>query len=273
MAGDWIKMRSDLLTHPKVVRMAGALKVDRLRTVGALYAVWCLFDAHTEDGKLHGYTDDVLNDMVGLKGCAAAMRSVGWLQSDADGLAMPEFTEHNGKSAKVRAEDSKRKRIERTNVQNIPDKQTTNFGPEKRREEINTLEPNGSCQLDVDPEKPEGEAIPPKAGLPTCPHPALLALWKKHLPNLRQPRVWDGNRKVTMRNRWQQAAHPSEYSPDGYGTEDGGLKWWDSFFGYIARDTSLANGFESAGRTWTPDLEWVCNAANFQKIIDGKYTK
>ena len=139
--------------------------------------------------------------------------------------------------------------------------------------QLNTLEPNGSCQLDVDPEKPEGEAIPPKAGLPACPHTALLGLWKKHLPDLRQPRVWDGNRKVTMRNRWQQAAHPSEYSPEGYATEDGGLKWWDSFFGYIARDTSLARGFESAGRTWTPDLEWVCNATNFQKIIDGKYTK
>jgi hypothetical protein len=26
-------------------------------------------------------------------------------------------------------------------------------------------------------------------------------------------------------------------------------------------------------RTWLPDLEWVVNAANFQKIIDGKYNK
>ncbi|MQI04921.1 hypothetical protein EI057_02935 [Escherichia coli] len=31
MAGDWIKMRADLHTHPKVVRMASALKADRLR--------------------------------------------------------------------------------------------------------------------------------------------------------------------------------------------------------------------------------------------------
>lgn len=52
---------------------------------------------------------------------------------------LPEFTEHNGKSAKVRAEDSKRKRIERTNVQEkpdkTPDKPRTDSGPEKRREE------------------------------------------------------------------------------------------------------------------------------------------
>lgn len=50
MAGDWIKMRSDLLTHPKVVRISSALKTDRLRTIGALFSAWCLFDAHSEDG-------------------------------------------------------------------------------------------------------------------------------------------------------------------------------------------------------------------------------
>ena len=120
MAGDWIKMRADLLTHPKVVRMSSMLKADRLRTIGALFAVWCLFDAHSEDGTLPGYSDGVLDELVGLKGCAAAMRAVNWLQSDDAGLTMPEFGEHNGKSAKVRAEDSKRKRIERTNVQEKP---------------------------------------------------------------------------------------------------------------------------------------------------------
>ena len=76
-----------------------------------------------------------------------------------------------------------------------------------------------------------------------------------------------------MRQRWVQAAKPSAYSPDGYKTTEEGLMWWDSFFGYIANDTSLANGFETKGRTWRPDLEWVVNATNFQKIIDGKYAK
>lgn len=143
MAGDWIKMRSDLLTHPKVVRISSALKVDRLRTIGALFAAWCLFDAHSEDGTLPGYTDSVLNEMVGLKGFASAMRDVGWLQFNDDGLSMPEFEEHNGKSAKIRAEDAKRKRKDRTNVREIPDKKQTDSGPEKRREEkkVNTPPP------------------------------------------------------------------------------------------------------------------------------------
>jgi uncharacterized protein YdaU (DUF1376 family) len=110
-------------------------------------------------------------------------------------------------------------------------------------------------------------------GLPTCPHQDILLLYKKHLPHLTQPRVWEGNRQVILKSRWIQAAKPSNYSPEGYKTKEDGLKWWDSFFGYIANDSSLANGFKTKDRTWLPDLEWITNATNFAKIIDGKYAK
>lgn len=113
MAGDWIKMRANLHTHPKVVRIASALKADRLRIVGGLHAVWCLFDAHSEDGTLSGYTPDAVDELIGFEGFAGAMCSVKWLTVEADGVALPEFDEHNGQSAKRRASETKRKRLER----------------------------------------------------------------------------------------------------------------------------------------------------------------
>ena len=119
----------------------------------------------------------------------------------------------------------------------------------------------------------EGKPSLSGTSFPPCPHTELLKLWGKHLSHLTQPRTWEGNRQANMRQRWIQAGKPSAYSPEGYKTTEEGLKWWDSFFGYIANDTSLANGFETKGRTWRPDLEWVVNATNFQKIIDGKYAK
>ena len=119
----------------------------------------------------------------------------------------------------------------------------------------------------------EGKPSLSTAKLMACPQEQILKLWAKHLPHLAQPRSWEGTRRANTKQRWNQASRPSQYSPDGYQTEAAGIKWWDSFFGYIARDTSLSNGFETAGRTWRPDLEWVMNATNFQKIIDGKYTK
>lgn len=130
---------------------------------------------------------------------------------------------------------------------------------------------SSSSSSSSDIKEPKGSLS--ETTFPTCPHEQILVLWKKHLPHLTQPRSWEGSRKTNLRQRWLQAAKPSAYSPEGYKTHQEGLAWWDSFFGYIANDTSLARGFQSQGRTWLPDLEWVVNATNFQKIIDGKYAK
>lgn len=105
----WIKMGVHLRTHPKVVRMATALRADRLRVVGGLWAVWCIFDAHTDDGLLCGYTLQAIDDDLGWKGFAAAMQSIGWLEESDGGLLAPQYNEHNGPSAKRRASETKRK--------------------------------------------------------------------------------------------------------------------------------------------------------------------
>ncbi|CAE6713286.1 hypothetical protein R75461_01161 [Paraburkholderia nemoris] len=110
----WIKMRDELQTHPKVVRILSATKSDKFRVVGGLHAVWCIFDQHSIDGVLVGYTPETLDHIIGWKGFADAMISVGWLTHDgSETLVLPEFEEHNGQSGKRRAEDQKRKKGER----------------------------------------------------------------------------------------------------------------------------------------------------------------
>lgn len=137
MAGDWIKMRADLHTHPKVVRMASALKADRLRIVGGLHSAWCLFDVHSVDGFLDGYSADTLDDLIGFPGFARAMMAVGWLEEEGESLVMPRFEAHNGQSAKRRAQDADRKRnkrnVRKESAQEADKKRTRE---EKRREDI-----------------------------------------------------------------------------------------------------------------------------------------
>ena len=123
-----------------------------------------------------------------------------------------------------------------------------------------------------DPLDKEANASLSGTGFPPCPHQKVLELWKARLPHLSQPRTWEGSRQAALRSRWNQASKPSAWS-GGYTTQDEGVKWWDSFFTYIANDTKLASGFESDGRVWRPDLPWILNATNFAKIIDGKYQK
>lgn len=134
MAGDWIKMRADLHTHPKVVRMSSALKADRLRIVGGLHSAWCLFDVHSVDGFLDGYNAETLDDLIGFPGFARAMMAVGWLEEQGESLVMPRFEAHNGQSAKRRAQDADRKRNVRKASASEADKKRTR--EEKRREDI-----------------------------------------------------------------------------------------------------------------------------------------
>ena len=141
MAGDWIKMRSDLFTHPKVVRISSALKADTLRTVGGLMSAWCLFDAHSVDGKLDGYTSETLDDHLRWPGFAAAMISVDWLADNGESLALPEFDTHNGQSAKRRAQDADRKKVVRKESASEADKKRTR--EEKRRVVKSPLPPEG----------------------------------------------------------------------------------------------------------------------------------
>lgn len=140
----WIKIRTDLRNHPKVVRMASALKADRLRVLGGLQVVWGTFDTHSADGLLEGYTLAAIDEDLGWKGFGAAMHAVRWLEEVEDGLIVPEFDTHNGASAKKRAQDTKLKQTNRAADKDAngswnatghlsgthPDKNTTDAGPE-----------------------------------------------------------------------------------------------------------------------------------------------
>ncbi len=114
MAGDWIKMRIDLQTHPKVFRIVSALKADRLRVIGGLHVAWSIFDTHSADGVLLGYDCNAMDAVIGWPGFTQAMIDVQWASIDEAGsLVMPRFDEHNGASAKRRANDNERKRTAR----------------------------------------------------------------------------------------------------------------------------------------------------------------
>ncbi|RKR64990.1 hypothetical protein C7387_1709 [Yokenella regensburgei] len=218
MAGDWIKMRADLHTHPKVVRIASALDADRLRVVGALHATWCLFDAHSVDGELDGYTSKTLNDMIGFDGFSQAMIAVGWLEENGTCLCMPRFSEHNGQSAKRRAQEADRKRNARKSSASDADKKRTR--EEKRREDINperdtreeTEKASGACP-ELDSFTPIGKFQITTDWLPGTDFSRQAALWGINLGDepgytaeeLQQFRdYWSCEGKVKHQQQWEQ---------------------------------------------------------------------
>jgi hypothetical protein len=134
MAGDWIKMRSDLAEDPAVIRMAATLELDEFAVVGRLHAFWSWIDRQSRDGHAIGVTHSWLDRHVQRDGFAAAMVSVGWLQLGNGGLSIPNFDRHNGETAKTRALAANRKQKQRAGLsRSTRDENETR--EEKRREE------------------------------------------------------------------------------------------------------------------------------------------
>ena len=185
MAVDWIKMRCDLQTHPKVVRISSAMCADRLRVIGGLHAVWSLFDAHSSDGALDGYTSESIDSLIGWPGFSAAMTSVGWLESNTQGVVLPRFDTHNGQSAKRRANDAERKRSGRNPqaVRNLSaeDADEMRTREEKRREEKKEQDQKllATPAEDPDPIFGNGLAMLVRKGVPEKSARSFLGMFRK----------------------------------------------------------------------------------------------
>lgn len=125
MAGEWIKMRTGLLTSPKVNGIARMLEsnsavsrvlsishnrdmreivtrsVMRHVTVSSLLVIWGAANEHTKDGVFENADLADINDMAGIPFFAEAMQSVGWLEYDEENhcVILPNFNEYNTSEA------------------------------------------------------------------------------------------------------------------------------------------------------------------------------
>lgn len=267
MSTDWIKMRVDLRTHPKVVRMASALRADKLRVIGGLFAVWAIFDAHSGDGVLEGYTFRAIDDELNWKGFAQAMSSIDWLiDAEGAGLMAPRFEEHNGQSAKRRAMETERKRLEREAEKQAQidramsacdaDKSVTR--EEKSREEEIQEEPNGS-RRQADPR------------LPNCPQDQIVSLYHEQLPELPAVRLQSDARQKAMRGfwRWVLTSKKSDGQPRA-NDADQALTWISSYF-----ERARGNDF-LMGRTarngahagWVCDFDFLLTEKGRKQVIE-----
>lgn len=103
MAGDWIKFEHSTPHKPEVFAIADAVGLDADAVVGKLIRVWIWADQQTYDGSLP-VTASIIDRVAGHSGFADAMRVAGWLGANG----FPNFSRHNGRTAKRRADNAKR---------------------------------------------------------------------------------------------------------------------------------------------------------------------
>jgi len=173
MAGDWIKMRTDLYRNPKICVIADLLispdselsrfvsqnmqrdmsitrNVMRNVTVGALVSVWGILrhrgKRNGSDLVIDGCTLSVIDDIADLNGFGEALSVVGWAEETDNGIVLPRFFEEMNvdpeEEAKAKnAERQRRYREKQSQKNNVTQDVTvasqSNSREEKRREEVN----------------------------------------------------------------------------------------------------------------------------------------
>lgn len=134
MAGDWIKMRVGLWTHPKVVTLSSRLRVTRCHTIGALHCVWGIADQHADESGQIEMSADALDSLCETPGMTAAMAGVGWISLAGESLQFVDYQAHNGVTGKSRAEASRRQRASRNRHAPVTKKRDQRRGEKKREE-------------------------------------------------------------------------------------------------------------------------------------------
>ena len=108
MAGEWIKVRTNLWDDTRVNQLIELTDTQEATVIGGLYWLWATADEHSEDGILPGMSLSGIDRKTGIKGFGNAMVTVGWISANGDGVTILRFDEHNGASAKSRAQTAKR---------------------------------------------------------------------------------------------------------------------------------------------------------------------
>lgn len=138
----WLKFDTATPEKPEVMALTVAMGWDDPDlTVGKLLKVWRWFDQHTVEGNAAGVTAALLDRLIGVTGFSVQMAKVGWLVIHEDGISLPNFERHNGKTAKDRALTAKRVSEHKANAKangqvTVSALPTALPREEKRREEV-----------------------------------------------------------------------------------------------------------------------------------------
>lgn len=269
MSGEWIKVRTNLWDDPRVSRLVDATSSTEATVVGGLYWLWATADQHSSDGVLTGMTLRGIDRKTGVQGLGSALVSIGWLIDNGESVTVSRFEDHNGASAKARAQTARRVAHHKGNAKVTPDALPTSQDsviealPRRREEEEEEeeLTSKASTPTGVDVASNAGNVLAKVPVKPDCPHQEIIALYHEVLPQCPQVRDWTSARQTQLRARWNE-------SPDRQN-----LDYWRRFFEYVKSCPFLigASAVAPGRKPFIADLEWLTKSANFTKVREQRY--
>lgn len=100
---EWIKLEHTTPDKPEIVQAAAILGIDPDAVLGKCIRLWIWADQQSISGDDLSVTFSFLDRLTGCPGFSNAITEAGWLDGESGHVSIPNFTRHNGKSAKQRA--------------------------------------------------------------------------------------------------------------------------------------------------------------------------
>lgn len=108
MRRSWIKIETNTPDKPEVCIIASQLRMDSDAVMGKLVRLWAWAELNVSGNNDTSVTLEFLDKVVGKKGFSAALIKAGWLKEMEERLEFPNFSRHNGREAKGRAQTALR---------------------------------------------------------------------------------------------------------------------------------------------------------------------
>ena len=251
MAGEWLKMRTNLWDDPRVTKLCDLTEQSEAAVIGGLYWLWAMADEHTENGVLPGLTLRSIDRKTGVAGLGAALVAIGWVADHPEGIRIVKFEEHNGFSAKKRCSTAKRVSLCRNGNADVTQPTLPNeevcVTPALAREDKRREEKRDTANRSPDK-------------LPTCPTQAIVDLYHEALPELPAVKLMPDKRKKAISAFWKFAltAKRSDGTPRATNADEA-IDWAKQFF-ERARDNDFLMGRRKRSddhATWRCDLDFL----------------
>jgi hypothetical protein len=299
---DWIKMRSSLLTNPRVTRMSRVLLQDtefltwmysgrdvtrdesvtkrdvsvvtRI-VVGGLLPVWSMVnETAARDGVVRHASSHEVDDAAGIPGFFRALTAVEWAEElpDQSGVRFINFDEHNspqkersltGKSGAERTKEYRERKKREA------DEASQRDGKRDAKRDGDVTSHRDDREEKKREEKKDSSTSPDK--LPTCPTQDLIDLYHLLLPGLPKVRLQTAGRTKALRKTWDWCLT----SKRGDGTRraetaEQALAWFREYFERASHNDFLMGRTPRAGEhaNWQCDLDFLLTERGMKHVIE-----
>ena len=104
-------------------------------------------------------------------------------------------------------------------------------------------------------------------GCPDCPHGQILEAYRQELPECVQPRTWRAGEQAALKARWRE-----KWKERKFETVPDGVEYFRKVFRYVRLSDFLMGKVAGRnGRSFQADIRWLVKAANFDKVLEGRY--